>query len=333
MAFEGCDSYTKFLVSHPIPGQTDIYGNPMLDRALDDENWANIESQRLKDGIYYNSANYFKVEAAGGMNIIVRQGYCLIKSRDSYTKGDITRTVEAAGPTARTDRVVLRIDLTDDVRDVRVVIKKGTTALTNTSTIKELGIADITVAAGAQSIVSANIKDLRLDAAACGVVDYIYKLDTAKYFTQFDAILADLKAQMANQQTQYDAQTASQTTAFNNAQTQRANDYATWKATIDAWKNLTVAQLATAVGFVFSNDTAYPGTYKTFDDSVASTIKEEMRYTSNAALFASQTTVFNADGSISVTEVVYQPAGTVFRNVKATTTFPNGAPRTEVVQL
>lgn len=322
MAFEGCDSITWGMISHPT-GEVGEHGRQLFDRAITGDQWAFIQAAKLKDGIFYNDSTYYKVEAVTGMNIVIRKGICQIKGHESFTQEDKFIELEPGGALSRTDRIVLRLDLTDIVRDVQIIAKKGTTELIRTTDIWEFGIADITVSANTTIITASNIKDLRLDPIACGIVDYIYKMDTTKFFTQFDAILIEIRSQMTQQQTD-----------FGIAQTARQTDYETWKATIDAWKGMVIIQFQEKIGFNFNNQITMPGTVRTFDDSVSDQIDEWMRFSIDNTPVAHMRTVFNADNSIVETLTIYNADGvTYFNRTQAITTFIDDIPRTEVTTL
>ena len=192
MAFENCDSIVKFMLSHK--DGYDAEGYIIQDRALNHLQWATIEKQKLSNGLFYNDNIYGKVEtiAPVPMQIKINQAFFQINGHVGFTTEDLIRDIDPADNFTRTDRVVLQLNHVDNIRDVRVVIKKNDTTLKRTPDIWELGLADIRVRANVQTITNADITDIRLNPDICGIVDYIYKLDTDLFYTQIKAIIDEL---------------------------------------------------------------------------------------------------------------------------------------------
>ena len=99
-------------------------------------------------------------------------------------------------------RLVFRRDLPNRTGDF--VVLYGTPAaepqapsLTRTADIHELGIADVLLKAGAESITDADITDLRMDSSLCGIITGSLEItDTTEIFAQFKAIFQGLFDQM-----------------------------------------------------------------------------------------------------------------------------------------
>ncbi len=82
----------------------------------------------------------------------------------------------ANGSNPRIDRIVVRLSMVS--RSIQLAAVAGTPAasplapaLTRTSDIYELGIADVLVPAAATSIAANNITDTRLNTSLCGLVN------------------------------------------------------------------------------------------------------------------------------------------------------------------
>ena len=99
-------------------------------------------------------------------------------------------------------RLVFRRDLPNRTGDF--VVLYGTPAadpqapeLTRTADIYELGIADVLLKAGAESITDADITDLRMESSLCGIITGSLEItDTTEIFAQFKAIFQGLFDQM-----------------------------------------------------------------------------------------------------------------------------------------
>ena len=138
-----------------------------------------------------------------GLYATVNPGHCLIQGRHGYNEEQAYVYFEDASPSLdRIDRVVLRLDLSVGARSIEVFTKTGTSAaepaapaLTRNSTVYELCLANVYVAANATSITQANIDDKRLNSSLCGVVASIVgDTDTTTYYDQIAADLASFKS-------------------------------------------------------------------------------------------------------------------------------------------
>ncbi len=190
------------IVSTVYPMQSDRItgttpgGYPIGDRAISSKDLAELDKEIYADGIISTSAGsgaYYQVVSSGGMNITVSSGKCYIRGRKASTPSNTLITVDESDPFInRTDRVVLRLDLSNEVRDVVIDIKKGDTSLTRTSGIWELGLADILVKKGVTSLSRSVITDLRFDTNICGkAYNELLKVDTTSIFNQIQSITAE----------------------------------------------------------------------------------------------------------------------------------------------
>ena len=132
----------------------------------------------LSSGLYKSVTDCMKVTAAGGMSLTVLPGAGLIDCqwfRQETPENVTTGTAKAALPCFVT--VVVRLDLSDNVRSISLAVVPGTPAASpvepapvRTETIHELALAMVYVPAGATSIVAENITDLRDNEWYCGWV-------------------------------------------------------------------------------------------------------------------------------------------------------------------
>ena len=111
--------------------------------------------------------------------------------------------VDAAdGVLNRVDRVIVEWKTTNYVDYPEVKILKGAKsgkaaapALTNNSTIRQISLARISVAAGTTAITASMITDERLDASVCGLVTEKVGIDTSTMQSQFSTLLQETQAQ------------------------------------------------------------------------------------------------------------------------------------------
>ena len=315
--------------SDRITGHT-TGGYPIGDRAVSSQDLADIDKEIYSDGIISTasgSGGYYQVTASNGMNVVVSAGKCYIRGRKAATPSNTTLTIASADALVdRTDRVVLRLDLSNEVRDVVITVKRGTTALTRTSSIWELGLADVFVAKGGTSIPQSAITDLRFNAAICGrAYNELLSVDTTSIFNQMNAMMTE---QTGKWQTQTTAQQA-------NWQTQTNNQQAQWETQRDKWVRWFAeinVEIQAFLSFDFDNLAVLPFTTRSTTFTSASEINERIATTSGNVTVATRRTVFNANGSITVTLELFDPTGVSLLNRSViTTTFDANGNVTEVV--
>ena len=110
--------------------------------------------------------------------------------------------IQASGSQDRIDRIVLRLDLSVDVRAIDLYVLKGVEAsapiapgLTRNNTIYEIALADILVSKNSTSISQPRITDTRLNTELCGIVTgLITQVDTTTLYSQVQADLASFQS-------------------------------------------------------------------------------------------------------------------------------------------
>ncbi len=130
-----------------------------------------IVSKYLDNGIITGDLNEMTVTVSDppGMSIIVATGTAMVQGRFCENDAALTMTISTAHSTyARIDRVVVRLSAVSG-RTIDIVVIAGTPAaspvapaLTQTSGIWEIPLAQIAVGAGVTSILTANITDQRV---------------------------------------------------------------------------------------------------------------------------------------------------------------------------
>lgn len=129
---------------------------------------------------------------------------------ESRNSTKLQLTIDAADSTLnRIDRVIVEWKTTTYVDRPEIKILKGTAAssavapqLTNNSTLRQLSLARINIAAGTTALTPSMITDERLDSAVCGLVTESISIDTSTMQNQFEALLALIEGQLDELKTQ-----------------------------------------------------------------------------------------------------------------------------------
>lgn len=177
----------------------DANGIPLYDRASGSAEFARLLAAFLTDGVF--GSGMFAVTAQTGMRVSVSEGSCVIGGRFGFAT--VPETLEfTADPTfPRIDSVVLRLDVSESVRNIHLEVHQGTPSstpkapvLTRTGTVWELGLANVLIPGAATSIAQERITDTRLDVSRCGIVAAVNsKIDTTALYNQIQADLAVFK--------------------------------------------------------------------------------------------------------------------------------------------
>ena len=168
------------------------------DRVYKAEDWAWYFATFIANGVFPKPSDGLQVIAYSGMEIKVNAGYAFINGYAFRNPASHTITLDTAeGAQNRVDSVVVRWDLPQ--RDIYLAVLKGTpsakpqaTAVTRTTEIWELALADIYVGKGVTAIRTANITDQRFNSSVCGIVKgTVEEIDASvltKQFTDFFSI-------------------------------------------------------------------------------------------------------------------------------------------------
>lgn len=151
----------------------------VYDRTYSSADFCDNLATVIKNGVNYTLDDDLKVLAAAGtMGLLVARGRAWINGHYFFNDTVDESLIISTAPTgtySRIDRVVLRLDISTAVRSIYLAIVKGTAAaeptapaLTRNDVIFELGIATVTIPAGATEITDAMITDTRADNLVCG---------------------------------------------------------------------------------------------------------------------------------------------------------------------
>lgn len=131
---------------------------------------------------------------AGTMTTNVSAGKALIKGYSYENTTPLTLTHSIPEQTLdRIDRIVLRLDLKNASRFIKVFVKEGVSALEpvppilqRDQYIYELSLAQVRILKNTSSIVVSDIKDERADESLCGIVQSLITVPTSVFQQQFD---------------------------------------------------------------------------------------------------------------------------------------------------
>lgn len=163
-----------------LPLQSHFDSDPNGDRAVSDSDIREVFKSVWSNGVTTVRADGsdMQVLAIGGMKVKVMPGGCVIEGALGRNTREETINIAQAHPSLkRIDRIVVRLDLSDSVRNMLIYKKEGTPSTTPIApnlvqqpNYYELALADIYVGAGVTDITSAVILDQRPDRELCGFV-------------------------------------------------------------------------------------------------------------------------------------------------------------------
>lgn len=163
-----------------LPLQSHFDSDPNGDRAVSDSDIREVFKAVWSNGVTTVKADGsdMQVQAVGGMKVKVMPGGCVIEGALGRNTREETINIAQAHPSLkRIDRIVVRLDLSDSVRNMLIYKKEGTPSTTPIApnlvqqpNYYELALGDIYVGAGATDITSAVILDQRPDRELCGFV-------------------------------------------------------------------------------------------------------------------------------------------------------------------
>lgn len=163
-----------------LPLQSHFDSDPNGDRAVSDSDIREVFKSVWSNGVTTVRADGsdMQVQAIGGMKVKVMPGGCVIEGALGRNTREETINIAQAHPSLkRIDRIVVRLDLSDSVRNMLIYKKEGTPSTTPVAPdlIKqpnyfEIALGDIYVGAGVSEITAAAILDQRPDRELCGFV-------------------------------------------------------------------------------------------------------------------------------------------------------------------
>ena len=166
------------------------------DRKYDADDISNYFLKLISNGVFATPANSMQIQATTGMKVKVTPGWAFINCKWLRLDTDYTITLDKADARYdRVDRIVLKLDPSDDARNITIQVKKGDAAakvyLKPLERVKngvwELSLGYVWVHANATDIFQSNIVDERANTDVCGyVTGLIDQIDTTNLFAQYD---------------------------------------------------------------------------------------------------------------------------------------------------
>lgn len=186
-----------------VIGKDETLGLPIFDRAVTEEFLEKLFFMVYGDGVFPSPSTAFQLRAGTGLTAALQPGALFCQGKFAYnTEAAPVTFNKNSGEQNLIARLVFRRDLPNRTGDF--VVLYGTPAaepqapsLTRTADIHELGISDVLLKAGAESITDSDITDLRMDSSLCGIITGSLEItDTTEIFAQFKAIFQGLFDQM-----------------------------------------------------------------------------------------------------------------------------------------
>jgi len=163
------------MISYPFNG---ILVNGQNDRAIDADMERAFNRMRYTNGVFAAPADGLLVKSVGGMGLTVNVGGAHVDGVMGYEPNIRSFTLDPSSATLpRKDRVVMRKDDAEGVRNIEIYKKLGVPATTPSppdlireSNYYEVSLATILVPKGATEITASNITDDRMNPSLCGMV-------------------------------------------------------------------------------------------------------------------------------------------------------------------
>jgi len=166
-----------------------------IDRVYDTNDWADYFDGIVSDGVLMKDETSLKVANSSGMNVVVKKGAAYIDGRKLILDTDTIYPIQGSHATyARVDAVVMAKDMIN--RKMNIYVKTGTPsatptypAIVNSQNLVEYLIATVAVPAGATSLTSDNVVDMR--GSDCGCVfgtEKMNKMYHERYETLGDSV-------------------------------------------------------------------------------------------------------------------------------------------------
>lgn len=174
---------------------TGYYNSLNGDRKYNAETISRYFAGLFTRGVLQNYKDKFVVTSSGGMKVKIPTGKAFFSDgKWIENTADITLTVDQSDVILnRIDRIVLRNDKNEGVRNASIVLKKGVPAsdpiapaLQIDSNVEEMSLCTIRINKLAESITQANITNTIPDTEVCGyVTGLINQVDTSDLYKQY----------------------------------------------------------------------------------------------------------------------------------------------------
>ena len=167
------------------------------DRLYNADDISNYFLKLISNGVFATPANAMQVQENDGMTVQVSAGWGFINCKWINNSAPYLLTLDASDVVLnRIDRIVMRLNASNDVRTMEIAIKKGAPASNPQpptlqrveGDVWELSLAQIAIKAGVTAITQADITDERPNVNLCGwVTGLIDQIDTTNLFAQYNS--------------------------------------------------------------------------------------------------------------------------------------------------
>lgn len=161
------------------------------DRVYNADDMSKYFDGLITNGVYESVGSGLQVYAASGMDVVVMSGRAIIDCK--WLSNDSALVLSVTGSHVTLNRwtaIVVRLDKSNRLMEIDTV--DGTPAttptqptMTNTSTVKEICLAMVYVAAGATEISQADITDMRASSLCGWITGLIEQVNTSTLFVQW----------------------------------------------------------------------------------------------------------------------------------------------------
>lgn len=178
---------------------TDENGNVTYDRYVTAATERALTKALFTDGILPNPELGGEVVVSTNMTVTISPIFCFANGLKCIEENETEWTFDDSDTKPRIDRLVVRGDISTEVRDAFFYIIKGTPAdtpvvpdrLTGTM-ISDIVLADVYIPANSTAISQTNITDQRLNSELCGIVtQMVNTIDTTTLFNQLQTQVDD----------------------------------------------------------------------------------------------------------------------------------------------
>lgn len=179
--------------------QCGFFNSKNGDRKYNAEQMNNPYSRIVSNGVFAKASPEqsidFQIVAQGGMTVAVKEGRGIFAGKWAWLDADQLMTVPMAHVSyTRIDSIIVRIDVSEDVRAGTLIYRNGepaedavAPALENTTSVTEYRLANILVAPNAAEITQANITDTR-PTDECGFIhNLLWDSDISATYAQWQA--------------------------------------------------------------------------------------------------------------------------------------------------
>lgn len=177
----------------------DDNGTPQYDRAISSLPYRSLLKKLFTTGIMPNPSTNLQVIAGDGMSVVVQAGFAMVEGCMKLEESNVILELEPSHDTYnRIDTVVMRLNSNDSVRSCELFVIQGAPSsnpvrpeLTRTSSIYEIGLADILIKSNSVKVNDINISDTRYETERCGIVSSISEFDTTTLYYNYEVAIKE----------------------------------------------------------------------------------------------------------------------------------------------